>query len=85
MGLNIWNVVAMQERELTSIQKLWRMRLIRRSANVAFLVTYSKLSNAVLKAVMKAHVHSVSLLREPRTPPRVPTPRPKPQFSQRAS
>jgi hypothetical protein len=64
MGVNVWNIVAKQERELNSIQKLWRLRLIKRSANVAFFMTYYKVSNAMLKILLKAHVRSQSLLRK---------------------
>lgn len=64
MGVNVWNIITEQERELNSIEKLWRLRLIRRSANVAFFMAYFKVSNAVLKTLLKAHVRFKSLLRK---------------------
>ncbi len=64
MGVNMWNVVSMQEREIHSIQQLRRLRLIKRSANVTFFLAYFRVSNALLKTVMKAHAHSLSLLRK---------------------
>jgi hypothetical protein len=64
MGVNVWNIITEQERELNSIEKLWRLGLIRRSANVAFFMTYFKVSNAVLKTLLKAHIRFKSLLRK---------------------
>ena len=64
MCVNVWNVITKQERELNSIEKLWRLRLIRRSVNVAFFMTYYKVSNAVLKTLLKAHIRFQSLLRK---------------------
>jgi hypothetical protein len=63
MRVDVWKIVTKQERELNSIEKLWRLRLIERNANVAFFMTYYKVSNAVLKKLLKAHVRFQSLLR----------------------
>jgi hypothetical protein len=62
MYVDVWGVIAKQERELTSIEKLWRLKLIKRSAYVAFLVTFYKVSNAVLKVLLKAQVRIQALL-----------------------
>jgi len=62
MYVDVWSVVAKQERELNSIEKLWRLKLIRRSADVTFFVTYFKISNAVLKVLLKVQVRFQALL-----------------------
>jgi len=62
MYVDVWGVVAKQERELNSIEKLWRLRLIRRSADVAFFVAYYRISNFVFKTLLKAQVRFQALL-----------------------
>jgi len=62
MYVDVWNVIAKQERELNSIEKLWRLKLITRSADVALLVAYYKISNALLKTLLKAKVRFQVLL-----------------------
>jgi len=62
MYVDVWSVVAKQERELASIEKLWRLRLITWRADVALLVSYYRVSNAVLKGLLKAQVRLQALL-----------------------
>jgi len=62
MYVDVWSVVAKQEREINSIEKLCKLKLIKTSPNVAFFVTYFKLSNAVLKVLLKAKVRLQALL-----------------------
>ena len=62
MRVDVWKIVTKQERELNAIEKLWRLGLIKRNANMAFFLTYYKVSNAVLKKLLKAQVYFQSLL-----------------------
>jgi len=62
MYVDVWNVIAKQEREVNSIEKLWRSHLIQRSVDVAFFVAYYKMSNAVLKTLLKTQVRLQTLL-----------------------
>jgi len=63
MYVDVWNVIAKQERELNSIQKLWKLKLITPSTEVAFFLAYYKVSNAVLKTLLKTKVRLQALLR----------------------
>jgi len=60
---DIWNVIAKQERELVSVQKLWKLKLITPSTKMAFLMAYYKVSNTVLKTLLKTKVRLQALLR----------------------
>jgi len=62
MYVDVWNVIAKQERELNSIKKLWKLKLITPSADVAFFIAYFKVSNTVLKMLLKAKVRLKALL-----------------------
>ena len=62
MYADIWSVVAKQERELSGIKKLCKLKLIKPSPNVAFFVTYFRISNAVLKAWLKTKIRLQALL-----------------------
>jgi len=61
MYVDVWNVIAKQERELNSIQKLWKLRLITPSTDVAILMAYYKVSNTVLKTLLKTKVRLQAL------------------------
>jgi len=63
MYVDVWSVIAKQERELNSIQKLWKLKLITPSTEVAFFMAYFKVSNIVLKTVLKIKVRLQALLR----------------------
>jgi hypothetical protein len=62
MYVDVWSAVAKHERELSSIEKLWKLKLIKPSPDVAFFVAYFKVSNAVLKVLLKAKVRLQALL-----------------------
>lgn len=64
MYVDVWSVIAKQERELNSIQKLWKLKLITPSTDVAILVAYYKVSNAFLKTLLKAKIRLCALLRK---------------------
>jgi len=63
MYVDVWNVIAKQERELNSVQKLWKLKLITPNPNVAVLLAYYKVSNTVLKTLLKTRVRLQALLR----------------------
>jgi len=63
MHVDVWSVIAKQERELSSIQKLWKLKLITPSPKVAVLLAYYKVSNTVLKTLLKTKVRLQALLR----------------------
>jgi len=58
MYVDVWNVIAKQERELNSIEKLRKLRLITPSTKVAFFMAYYRVSNSVLKTFLKTKVRS---------------------------
>jgi hypothetical protein len=62
MYVDVWTVIAKQERELNSISKLWKLKLITPRPHVAFFLTYLKVSNTVLKAGLKAKIRLQALL-----------------------
>jgi hypothetical protein len=63
MYVDVWNVIAKQERELNSIRKLWKLKLITPSLEVAFFLAYYKVSNTVLKMLLKTKVRLQAFLR----------------------
>jgi len=63
MHVNIWNVIAKQERELNSIQKLLKLKLITPSPHIALVLAYYKVSNTVLKTLLKTKIRLQVLLR----------------------
>jgi len=83
MYVDVWNVIAKQERELNSIQKLWKLKLITPNTKVAFLIAYYKVSNTVLKTLLKTEVRLQAFLwktekvsKKTSAPPNVNAPRP---------
>jgi hypothetical protein len=63
MYVDVWNVIAKQERELNSIRKLWKLKLIAPNPDVAFFLAYYKVSNTVLKTLLKTKVRLQAFLR----------------------
>jgi hypothetical protein len=63
MYVDIWSTVALRQRKSDEIEKLMRMKLIKRSPKLTLLVAYYRVSNATLKQLMKTKVHVTSLLR----------------------
>lgn len=63
MYVDVWNVIAKQERELNSIQKLWKLKLITPSPHMAFFLAYFKVSNIVLKTLLKTKVRLQAFLK----------------------
>jgi len=61
MYVDVWMHVARRERELNKIEKLSHMKLIKWSPKLELVVTYYKVSNAVLKELLKAKVRLTAL------------------------
>jgi len=63
MYVDVWNVIAKQERELNSIQKLWKLKLITPSTDLAIFMAYYKVSNITLKTLLKTKIRLQALFR----------------------
>ena len=63
MSVDVWSTVALRQRISDETEKLWKMKLIKRSPKLTLLVAYYRVSNATLKQLMKTKVHVTSLLR----------------------
>jgi hypothetical protein len=63
MYVDVWSVIANQEQQLSSVEKLSKMKLIKRSPHVTFFLTYFKVSNAVLKTLLKTKIRLQALLK----------------------
>jgi len=85
MYVDVWNVIAKQERELNSIRKLRKLKLITPSLKVAFFMAYYKVSNIVLKTLLKTKIRLQAFLGESKkvsaTMRRIPSTHPYPSFS----
>jgi len=56
MFVDVWSVVAFQERQVRSIEKLWRLKLIERSSKLSLVVAYYRVTNTILKTLLKTEV-----------------------------
>jgi len=63
MYVDVWSHVARRQREVNRIEKLWKLKLIAQSPQLRLLVAYYKVSNAILKQLLKAKVRFTALLR----------------------
>jgi len=63
MYVDVWSIVALRQRQSDQIEKLCRMKLIKRSPKLTLLVAYYRVSNTTLKQLMKTKVQVTSLLR----------------------
>ena len=54
--VDVWSIVALQERQVRSIEKLWKLNLIERSPKLTLHVTYYRMSNILLKIILKTKV-----------------------------
>jgi hypothetical protein len=64
--IDMWNIVALQERQVRSIEKLWKLNLIERSPKLRLIVAYYKVSNSILKSMlkMKVRLHAFFMKKE---------------------
>jgi len=63
MYVDVWSHVAQRQRKVNQIEKLWKLKLIKRSPTLTLLVAYYKVSNALLKQLLKTRVCLTALLR----------------------
>ena len=63
MYVDVWFTVALRQRQSDQIEKLCKMKLIKRSPKLTLLVAYYRVSNATLKQLLKTKVQVTSLLR----------------------
>ncbi len=60
--MDVWSIVALQERQIRSIEKLWKLNLIERSPKLTLHVAYYRVSNAILKSLLKMKVRLYAFL-----------------------
>ncbi len=63
MYVDVWTIVARRQRNADQIDKLCKMKLIKRSPKLTLLVAYYRVSNAILKQLLKTKVQVTALLR----------------------
>jgi hypothetical protein len=54
--MDVWSIVALQERQIQSIEKLWKLNLINRSPKLTLYVAYYRVSNSIMKTALKTKV-----------------------------
>jgi len=62
MYVDVWSHVARRQREINHIEELSKLKLIKWSPTLKLLVAYYKVSNAILKQLLKAKVRLTALL-----------------------
>jgi hypothetical protein len=63
MYVDVWSIIANQERQVSSVEKLSKMKLVKPSPRATFFLTYFKVSNAVLKMLLKTKIRLQALLK----------------------
>lgn len=58
--MDVWSTVTLQERQIQSVEKLWKLNLIERSSGLALHVAYYRVSNSILKALFKTDLRSLT-------------------------
>lgn len=66
MYVDVWSAVAQRQRKADKIETLWKMKLIKRSPKLTLLVAYYRVSNAIVKQLLKTKVQVTALLRRNR-------------------
>ncbi len=54
--VDVWTIVALRERQIRSVEKLWKLKLIERSSMLSLHLAYYKVSNSVLKSLLKMDI-----------------------------
>ena len=69
--VDVWSTVALQERQVRSIEKLWKLKLIERSPKLILHVAYYRVINRMLKSLlkMKVKLHASSLRKRKESQP----------------
>ena len=57
----VWCHIALQEREVKAVEKLGGLNLIPRSTRLSLQIAYLKVSNRILKALLKTKVRLKAL------------------------
>lgn len=60
--MDVWSIVSLQERQIRSVEKLWKLNLIERSSKLTLHVAYYRVSNSILKSLLKMQVRLHALL-----------------------
>jgi len=60
--LDVWTQIALHQREIDLTEKLWKLKLTKKTPNLAFLIAYFKISNVILIESLKAKVRFSALL-----------------------
>ncbi len=55
-SVDFWSIVSLHERQIQSIEKLWKLNLIERSSMITLHVAYFRVSNSILKSLLKMKV-----------------------------
>jgi len=63
VNVDVWSHVARHERRVNQIEKLLKLRLIERSPRLTLLVAYYRVSNTILKQLLKIKVRLTALFR----------------------
>lgn len=61
--MDVWSTIARRQVKVDTVETLWKTKLIKRSPKLTLLVAYYKVSNAMLKHLMKTKVQVTALLR----------------------
>lgn len=62
MHVDVWSHVAQRQLKVDAVEKLWKVRLVAKRPGLIALVTYYKVTNAVLKEALNAKVRVTALL-----------------------
>lgn len=63
MNVDVSNIIANQELQVSSVEKLRKLKLVKPSPRTTFFLTYYKASNAILKTLLKTKIHLQALLK----------------------
>jgi len=53
INMDVWSQIALHQKEINSIEQLWKLKLIGKNPALIFLVAYFKARNAILKHSLK--------------------------------
>jgi hypothetical protein len=62
MPVDVWNQIALQQREINLTEKLWKLKLTKKTPKLVLLIAYFKISNVILTESLKAKIRLTALL-----------------------
>jgi hypothetical protein len=62
MYVDVWHQIALQQREINLTEKLWKLKLTKKTPKLVFIIDYFKISNAILTESLKTKVRLTALL-----------------------